>query len=181
MSPVYSTEFGPPKLIEVKKSHWYWYVMHTYLPKNILFSLKTIYIGQTTLSFMQTMKIRYKQQIIIEKNIDLVFKFIQFVISWYLIDLLWYQTSKCFGGKETLDRSQVLGRLFALSQNIKKLSHQFWVCFELGIGILNVPRIIFLVVYEPILKLQGLVAVEFQGKNCFKKNGLKLLRNWLWL
>ena len=65
--------------------------------------------------------------------------------------------------------SQVLGRLFAPSQNIKKLSHQFWVCFELGIGILNVPRIIFLVVYEPILKLQGLVAVEFQGKNCFKK------------
>ena len=66
-------------------------------------------------------------------------------------------------------RSQVLGRLFAPSQNIKKLSHQFWVCFELGIGILNVPRKIFLVVYEPILKLQGLVAVEFQGKNCFKK------------
>ena len=25
------------------------------------------------------------------------------------------------------------------------------------------------VVYEPILELQGLVAVEFQGKNCFKK------------
>ena len=43
------------------------------------------------------------------------------------------------------------------------------MCFELGIGILNVPRKIFLVVYEPILKLQGLVAVEFQGKNCFKK------------
>ena len=38
------------------------------------------------------------------------------------------------------------------------------MCFELGIGILNVPRKIFLVVYEPILELQGLVVVEFQGK-----------------
>ena len=65
--------------------------------------------------------------------------------------------------------TQVLGRLFAPSQKSKKLSHQFRVCFELGIGILNGPRKIFLVVYEPILKLQGLVAVEFQGKNCFKK------------
>ena len=65
--------------------------------------------------------------------------------------------------------TQVLGRRFDPSQKSKKLSHHFWVCFELGIGILNVPRKIFLVVYEPILKLQGLVAVEFQGKNCFKK------------
>ena len=64
---------------------------------------------------------------------------------------------------------QVLGRLFAPSQKSKKLSHHFRVCFELGIGILNAPRKIFLVVYEPILKLQGLVAVEFQGKNGFKK------------
>ena len=65
--------------------------------------------------------------------------------------------------------TQVLGRLFAPSQKSKKLSHQFRVSFELGIGILNAPRKIFLFVYEPILKLQGLVAVEFQGKNCFKK------------
>ena len=65
--------------------------------------------------------------------------------------------------------SQVSGSLFAPSQKSKKLSHHFRVCFELGIGILNVPRKIFLVVYEPILELQGLVAVEFQGKNCFKK------------
>ena len=65
--------------------------------------------------------------------------------------------------------TQVLGRLFAPSQKSKKLSHHFRVCFELGIGILNVPRKIFLVVYEPILELQGLVSVEFQGKNCFKK------------
>ena len=43
------------------------------------------------------------------------------------------------------------------------------MCFELGIGILNGPRKIFLIVYEPILKLQGLVAVEFQGKNGFTK------------
>ena len=37
------------------------------------------------------------------------------------------------------------------------------MCFELGIGILNAPRKIFLAVHEPILKLQGLVAVKFQG------------------
>ena len=43
--------------------------------------------------------------------------------------------------------TQVLGRLFAPSQKSKKLSHQFRVCFELGIGILNAPRKIFLVVY----------------------------------
>ena len=43
------------------------------------------------------------------------------------------------------------------------------MCFELDIGILNAPRKIFLEVYEPILKLQGLVAVEFQGKDCFTK------------
>ena len=72
-------------------------------------------------------------------------------------------------GLEFVKPSQVLGRLFAPSQKSKKLSHHFRVCFGLGIGILNVPRKIFLVVYEPILELQGLVAVEFQGKNCFKK------------
>jgi len=43
------------------------------------------------------------------------------------------------------------------------------VCFELGIGISNAPRKIFLAVYEPILKLQGPAAVKFQGKNCFTK------------
>ncbi len=43
------------------------------------------------------------------------------------------------------------------------------MCFELGIGTLNAPRKIFLAIYEPILELQGLVAVEFQGKNDFKK------------
>ena len=64
---------------------------------------------------------------------------------------------------------QVLGRLFAPSQKSKKLSHHFRVCFELGIGILNAPRKIFLAVYEPILKLQGLQGVGFQGKNCFTK------------
>ena len=52
------------------------------------------------------------------------------------------------------------------------------MCFELGIGILNVPRKIFLVVYEPILELQGLVAVEFQGKNCFKRAGLYKFLVW---
>ena len=65
--------------------------------------------------------------------------------------------------------SQVLGRLFAPSQKSKKLSHQFRVYFELGIGILNAPRKIFLEVYEPILKLQGLQGVGFQGKNGFTK------------
>jgi hypothetical protein len=43
------------------------------------------------------------------------------------------------------------------------------VCFELGIGILNAPRKFFLVVCGPILKLQGLEGVGFQGKNCFTK------------
>ena len=37
------------------------------------------------------------------------------------------------------------------------------MCFELGIGILNAPRNIFWVVYEPILKLRGLQGVRFQG------------------
>ena len=38
------------------------------------------------------------------------------------------------------------------------------MCFELGIGILNAPRKIFFEVYEPILKLQGLQGVGFQGE-----------------
>ena len=54
-------------------------------------------------------------------------------------------------------------------QKSKKLSHQFQMCFELDIGILNAPRKIFLAVYEPILKLQGLQGVGFQGKNGFTK------------
>ena len=65
--------------------------------------------------------------------------------------------------------SQVLGSLFAPSQKSKKLSHHFRVCFELVFGILNAPRKIFLAVYEPILKLQGLQGVGFQGKNGFTK------------
>ena len=65
--------------------------------------------------------------------------------------------------------TQVLGSLFAPSQKIKKLSHHFRVCFELVFGILNAPRKIFLAVYEPILKLQGLQGVGFQGKKCFTK------------
>jgi hypothetical protein len=65
--------------------------------------------------------------------------------------------------------SQLPGRLSSPSQKMKKLSHPFSVCFELGIGILNPPRKIFWVVSGPILKLQGLQGVEFQGKNCFTK------------
>ena len=42
-------------------------------------------------------------------------------------------------------------------------------------GILNAPRKFFLVVYEPILKLQGLEGVGFQGKNCFTKMVSNLL------
>ena len=34
-------------------------------------------------------------------------------------------------------------------------------------GILNASHKFFLVVYEPILKLQGLECVGFQGENCF--------------
>ena len=67
------------------------------------------------------------------------------------------------------ERAQVSGSLFAPSQKSKKLSHHFRVCFELVFGILNAPRKILLAVYEPILKLQGLVAVKFQGKNGFTK------------
>ena len=65
--------------------------------------------------------------------------------------------------------AQVIGRLFSPSQKLKKWTHPFWQCFELGMGILNVPRKIFLAVYEPILKLQGLEGVGFQGKNCLTK------------
>ena len=64
---------------------------------------------------------------------------------------------------------QVLGSLFAQSQKSKKLSHHFRVCFELVFGILNAPRKIFLAVYEPILKLQGLQGVGFQGITCLTK------------
>ena len=60
--------------------------------------------------------------------------------------------------------TQVIGSLFAPSQKSKKLSHHFRVCLELVFGILNAPRKIFLAVYEPILKLQGLQGVRFQGK-----------------
>ena len=83
----------------------------------------------------------------------------------------WVTGFHCVSGHplDILFLAQVIGRLFAPSQKSKKLSHHLRVCFELGIGILNAPRKIFLFVYEPILKLQGLVAVEFQGKNCFKK------------
>ena len=72
-------------------------------------------------------------------------------------------------GSSLLLFTQVLGSLFAPSQKSKKLSHHFWVCFELDFGILNAPRKIFLAVYEPILKLQGLQGVGFQGKNGFTK------------
>ena len=60
--------------------------------------------------------------------------------------------------------TQLIGRLFSPSQKSKKLSHPFRVCFQLGMGILNAPRKFFLVVYGPILKLQGLQGVGFQGK-----------------
>jgi hypothetical protein len=60
--------------------------------------------------------------------------------------------------------TQLIGRLFSPSQKSKKLSHPFRVCFELDMGILNAPRKFFLVVYGPILKLQGLQGVGFQGK-----------------
>ena len=66
-------------------------------------------------------------------------------------------------------RAQVIGRLFAPSQKMKKWTQQFRQCFELVLGILNAPRKIFLAVYEPILKLQGFEGVGFQGKNCFTK------------
>jgi len=63
----------------------------------------------------------------------------------------------------------VSGRLFSPSQKLKKLSQPFRQCFELVFGILNVKPKILWVVYGPILKLQGLEIVKFQGKNCFTK------------
>ena len=68
-----------------------------------------------------------------------------------------------------LSKSQVIGRLFAPSQKLKKLTQRFRQCFELPMGILNVLRKIFWVVYGPILKLQGFECVRFQGKNCVTK------------
>ena len=65
--------------------------------------------------------------------------------------------------------SQVIGRLFSPSQKLKKWTQQFRQCFQLGMGILNAPRKIFWVVYEPHRELQGLQGVGFQGKNCFIK------------
>ena len=87
--------------------------------------------------------------------------------SWAKISI-WWAVHMC-APKVRSCYAQVLGRLFAPSQKSKKLSHQFRVCFELGIGILNAPRKIFFAVYEPILKLQGLEGFGFQGKNCFTK------------
>ena len=65
--------------------------------------------------------------------------------------------------------TQVIGRIFAPSQKLKKLTQQFRLCFELPMGILNVLYKIFWVVYGPILKLQGFECVRFQGKNCVTK------------
>ena len=31
--------------------------------------------------------------------------------------------------------TQLIGRIFSPSQKLKKLSHPFWLCFELGLGI----------------------------------------------
>ena len=61
---------------------------------------------------------------------------------------------------------------------MKKLSHPFWVCFELGMGILNAPRKILLVVSGPILKLQGLQGVGFQGKIAGQS---QYTEGWNWL
>ena len=52
---------------------------------------------------------------------------------------------------------------------MKKLTQPFRLCFELRFGILNAPRKKIGGVYEPILKLQGLEIVRFQGKNRFTK------------
>ena len=49
---------------------------------------------------------------------------------------------------------------------MEKLSQPFWVYFQVGMGILNAPRKIFWVVTGPILELQGLEIVKFQGKKC---------------
>ena len=65
--------------------------------------------------------------------------------------------------------AQVIGRLFAPSQKLKKLTQQFRQCFQLALGILNAIRKIFWVVYGPHRELRGLQGVGFQGKNCFIK------------
>ena len=43
-----------------------------------------------------------------------------------------------FNTSKSMSCRQVVGSLFAPSQKSKKLSHHFWVCFELVFGILNV-------------------------------------------
>ena len=66
-------------------------------------------------------------------------------------------------------RAQVIGRLFSPSQKLKKWTQRFRQCFQLGMGILNATRKIFLVVYGPHRELQGLQGVGFQGKKYFAK------------
>ena len=74
----------------------------------------------------------------------------------------WYEMSQ-----NESDDPQVIGRLFSPSQKLKKWTHPFRLCFELGMGILNATRKFFLVVYGPHRELQGLQGVGFQGKKCF--------------
>ena len=81
----------------------------------------------------------------------------------------WIRIQKTFDQNLQPPIAQVIGRLFAPSQKLKKWTQPFRQCFELGMGILNALRKIFLVVYGPIFKLQGFECVRFQGKNCVTK------------
>ena len=94
-------------------------------------------------------------------------------IIFYIVCAMLSQIFRVFDGVYSSpmlsSHTQVIGRLFAPSQKLKKWTQRFRQCFELVFGILNAVRKIFLVVYGPIFKLQGFECVRFQGKNCVTK------------
>ena len=92
-----------------------------------------------------------------EKKFQPIFQILHIKSAWFLLELAMALVT------------QLIGILFSPSRKLKKWTQPFPLCLELVMGILNASRKFFLVVYEPILKLQGLVAVEFQGKNGFTK------------
>jgi hypothetical protein len=53
-----------------------------------------------------------------------------------------------FYSKNCVHSTQLPGSIFSPSQKRQKLSHPFWLCFELGMGILNPPDKIIWFIYE---------------------------------
>ena len=65
--------------------------------------------------------------------------------------------------------TQLIGRLFSPSQKVKKLSHPFRLCFELGFGILNpLTKFFWVFMNLPVNRVAAKESI-FQGKKCLSK------------